>query len=50
VIGRDGAVVRDPVGKIQYAPVITFASRELRDRFNDQVIAALRNSHPDALA
>jgi hypothetical protein len=47
---RDGTVVRDAAGKIQYAPVVTFASRELRDRFSDRMIAALRMAQPQVFA
>lgn len=49
-IGRDGAVIRDSAGKTQYDAVVTFASRELRDRFSSAVIEALRSAHPEALA
>jgi hypothetical protein len=33
-----------------WSPIISFASRELRDRFIDSVLAALRASHPAVLA
>jgi hypothetical protein len=49
MIGRDGIVMRDAEGKIQYAPVVTFANKGLRGRFSDQVTAALRERYPDAL-
>jgi hypothetical protein len=46
MIRRDGTVVRDAAGKIQYAPVITFAHRELHDRFSDRMTAVLRMAWP----
>jgi len=48
-LARDGAVIRDATNKIQYSPVVGFASRELRARFSDQVIAALRDRFPEVL-
>jgi N6-adenosine-specific RNA methylase IME4 len=42
MIDRDGAVMRDAAGKIQYAPFVSFASREIRGRWSAAVIAALR--------
>lgn len=48
MIDRDGAAKRDVNGKIQYSPVVSFASRELRDRFNTAVIDAVRRVHPEA--
>ena len=35
-LGRDGNVIRDTNGRIQYSPVVSFASRELRDRFSSE--------------
>jgi hypothetical protein len=50
MIGRDGTVMRDTTGKIQYTPVVAFTSRELRDRFSASVVAALRDRFPEALS
>jgi hypothetical protein len=50
MIGRDGTAIKDEAGKITYAPVVTFSSREIRDRWSSAVIEALRASHPEALA
>jgi hypothetical protein len=36
-------------GKALWTPIISFTSREHRDRWSDGVIAALRASHPHAL-
>jgi len=49
LIDREGQVLRDADGKVRYVPLITFASRELRDRFSEAVLDALRAAHPDAL-
>jgi hypothetical protein len=48
-LNRDGVQLKGPDGKGLWVPIVSFASRELRDRFSSQVIAALRASHPDAL-
>ena len=50
MLGRNGTVMRNAVNKVQYAPVVGFTSRELRDRFSDQVVAAMRARYPEALA
>ena len=39
---RDGVAVKDDAGKIQYTPIIEFASREARDKFSAAVIEAVR--------
>lgn len=46
---RDGTQQRDANGKALFSPVVTFASRELRDRFSDAVVAAVEAAHPGAL-
>jgi hypothetical protein len=47
----DGNVQRDEGGKVRYgAPLISFASRQARDRFNAQVIEALREAQPEVFA
>ncbi len=48
VLNRDGVATRDSTGKIRYVPVVSFARRDLRDRFSNGVIEALRGSHPEA--
>ncbi len=47
-LDRDGNVKRAGDGKIQYVPIVAFASRELRDKFSKQVIEAVRRTHPEA--
>ncbi len=49
VLDRNGVATRDTAGKIRYVPVVSFARRDLRDRFSNAVIEALRASHPEAL-
>jgi hypothetical protein len=50
MISRDGTLIKDVNGKIRYAPIISFASKELRDKFSQAVIAAVESSHPGELA
>lgn len=50
MLNRAGQQMKDSAGKLLWSPIITFASRELRDRFSDSVLAALHTSHPEALA
>jgi hypothetical protein len=46
MLDRNGLVVRDDAGKVRYSPIITFASKELRDRFSTAIIAAMTIAHP----
>jgi hypothetical protein len=39
---RDGTLMKDDSGKIVYAPIIEFGSREARDQFSNSVIEAVR--------
>lgn len=48
-LGRDGAQMRDREGKLLWLPVVSFASKDVRDRFSAAVIEALRASNPEAL-
>jgi hypothetical protein len=50
MISRDGTVMRDAAGKVQYSPVVGFASRETRDRWSAAVVNALLARCPDALS
>jgi hypothetical protein len=45
---RDGELVRDDAGKIQYWPVLEFGSRAVRDAFSTRVIEALLEFAPGA--
>ena len=49
VLTRDGQHMRGSDGKLLWTQLIIFANRELRDRWSDAVLAALRQSHPHAL-
>jgi hypothetical protein len=47
MLGGDGTALRDDRGKIRYsAPLVSFANRQARDRFTEQVLAALRLAQP----
>jgi hypothetical protein len=50
LIGNDGKVISDASGKPRYTQIIEFASSEIRDRWSEAVIEALRTSHPEAFA
>jgi hypothetical protein len=45
---RDGELVRDDAGKIQYWPVLEFTSRAVRDAFSERMIEALLEFAPGA--
>jgi hypothetical protein len=47
MLGRDGVAIKDATGKIKYCPVVSFASKELRDKFSAAVIDAMRTSQPE---
>jgi hypothetical protein len=46
---KDGAVVLDDRGKIQYSPILAFDTREVADAFSRAVIKSLLEIEPDAL-
>lgn len=48
-INQDGSARRNQEGKIQYSPVIEWATREASDRFSEGVVAAITADHPEAL-
>jgi hypothetical protein len=49
VLDREGKHKIGPDGKPAYAAVAEWSSRELRDRFSEVVIEAVRRLHPGAL-
>jgi DNA-binding cell septation regulator SpoVG len=49
MIDREGAALKDAAGDLRYAPIIEFASREIRDRWSAAVIEAMRAAHPEVL-
>jgi hypothetical protein len=46
---KDGALVLDQHGGIQYSPTFTFDTRDVADAFSAAVIKALIERFPDAL-
>ena len=47
----DGAVLRDERGKVRYgAALIAIAGRDARERFNQEVLDALRLAQPEVFA
>ena len=50
MLNRDGQHMKDVAGKSQWTPIISFTSKELRDKFSAEVIDAVRVSHPDVMA
>jgi DNA-binding cell septation regulator SpoVG len=49
MITGDGTVMKDAGGKIRYSPFIAFTTKEIRSRWSDLVIEAMRATHPEAL-
>jgi len=45
-----GAVLRDDRGRIRYASLLSWRSRDLNDRWSDAVVALVRAEHPGDLA
>jgi hypothetical protein len=49
ILGRDGTQIKR-AGKPAYQPVVSFVSKEARDRFSGAIVAAVEASHPEAFA
>jgi hypothetical protein len=49
-LSREGVQLKDADGKALWTPVVSFANRELRKRFSDSVIAAVRVAHMEVLS
>lgn len=47
MIGRDGLVMKDQADKVRYQPLIEFTSKDVRNRWSDAVLQAVREAHPD---
>jgi hypothetical protein len=45
---KDGQLVRDQDGKLQYIPVLQFVSREVSDAFSSRVVEAVLAYEPHA--
>jgi hypothetical protein len=50
MLNRDGQQMTDQNGKLMWLPIISFTSREVRDRLNTAILDALHQSHPEALS
>jgi hypothetical protein len=49
MLNRDGVTVKDDAtGKVRYVPIVEFKSAEIRHRWSDVVIQAMRAAHPGA--
>ena len=48
-LDRDGNRRLDANGKQLWSPIVEFATRDARVRFNELILAALRRQHPGAL-
>ena len=49
MVNAQGLFLHDDGSKNRYSPTIEFTSKDVRQRFSDAVIEALRASHPEAL-
>jgi hypothetical protein len=47
---RDGQLVTDDTGKVQYSPILEFDRKEVREAFSGRVIAAVIAVYPKAFA
>jgi hypothetical protein len=45
---KDGALIRDATGKVQYVHIMDFDSRAVRDAFSRAVVRAVLERAPDA--
>ena len=50
MIDRTGFAMIGDDGKRRYSPISEFTTREIRSRWSDSVIEALRTAEPEALA
>jgi hypothetical protein len=50
MLSRDGTALRDEAGKVRYSPIVSFESRQARDRLSQAVVDALRCAHPEVFA
>jgi hypothetical protein len=48
-ITREGTQLKKD-GKSVYTPVVSFETKELRDKFSDAVIEAMQRAHPEVFA
>ena len=50
MLDQEGVVMRNPDGKTRYSPIVSFSSKEHRNRFSAAVVAAMRAAYPEALS
>jgi hypothetical protein len=48
MLSRDGMQMRGRDGKALWVPVVSFASKDVRDRFSGCIVAAIEATHPEA--
>jgi hypothetical protein len=48
MLDREGSLMRDEGSKIRYLKTIEFTSKEIRNRWSNAIIEALRTTHPEA--
>jgi hypothetical protein len=49
MIDREGIALRDPGGRVRWQSLITFADNAVRHSWSAQIVAAVRERHPEAL-
>jgi hypothetical protein len=47
-LDRDGNVVRNSAGKIEYVPILKWLDRAVADDFSNSVVEAVEREHPGA--
>jgi hypothetical protein len=50
MLSKDGTALRDDAGKVRYSPIISFDTKQTRDRLSRAVVEALRHAHPEVFA
>ena len=50
IINSEGVARRQDNGKIQYANILEWSSRDLQDKFSQAVVEALEREHPGSTA
>jgi hypothetical protein len=50
MLDEDGAAIRDEYGKVKYVGLIGFTTNSVRESWQRQIIAAVRQKYPGALS
>jgi hypothetical protein len=50
MIGADGVALRGENNKPRYVPIIEFASKDIRNKWSNSIIEAMREAHPDVFS